>query len=114
DEVILMPQDPFYLFVYWEVTPAGRAGARSQLGEEAHAARLVLRLFGIHATDAAIAESQSDLDLDWDHGRKYVAAPRPGGRASCAVGLRAPSGAFAPIAHSALVRVPPAEPYPEG
>jgi hypothetical protein len=114
DEVILMPQDPWYLFAYWEVTPAGRAGARSQLGDEAHAARLVLRLYDVHATDAGVIESQHDVELDWDHGRRYLSAPQSGARASCAVGLRAPSGAFAPIAHSALVRVPPAQPYPEG
>src|SRR5205085_360124 len=112
----LLAQSPWNLYVYWEVTPDGRAAARSRLGEEAHAARLVLRLYsvGIGMTAETVTKEERDIDLDWDHGQRFIEAPRPGMRAGIAVGLRAPSGAFAPIAHSRPVMVPPAAPSPEG
>jgi hypothetical protein len=114
DDCSVIPRDPWNLFVYWEVTPDGRAGARARLGGEGHAARLVLRLYSVGVGEGGVAHEERDVDLDWDHGRRVIPAPGPGVRVSIAVGLRAPSGAFAPIVHSATVLVPPAEPYPEG
>jgi uncharacterized protein DUF4912 len=114
DDCAVVPRDPWNLFVYWEVTPDGRAGARSRLGGEGHAARLVLRLYSVGVGEGGVAHEERDVDLDWDHGRRVIPPPRPGVRVSVAIGLRAPSGAFAPIVHSATVLVPPAEPYPEG
>src|SRR5207245_10220614 len=115
DDVAVMPQSPFWLFVYWEVTPDGRAGARSRLGGEGHAARLILRLSSVMVASAGgVDKTERDLDLDWDHGRKYIEAPRPGARVTVAVGLRAPSRAFAPIAHAGPVLVPAADLGPNG
>src|SRR5262245_58258656 len=114
DDCAVVPRDPWNLFVYWEVTPDGRAGARARLGADGHAARLVLRLCSVGVGPGGVAHEERDVDLDWDHGRRVIPAPAPGLRVSIAVGLRAPSGAFAPIVHSATVLVPPAEPYPEG
>jgi hypothetical protein len=39
-------------------------------------------------------------------------SPKPGAHLRVAVGLLSSEGYFAPIAHSSLVRVPPAEPQP--
>ncbi|HJZ86806.1 MAG TPA: DUF4912 domain-containing protein, partial [Polyangia bacterium] len=114
DEVAVLPQDPWHLFVYWEVTADGRASARSQLGTEGHAAQLVLRLASVRALKGDLERDQRDLELDWDHGRRYLKAPWSGARVSVAVGLRTPSGRFAPIAHSPAVLVPPAQPAPPG
>jgi hypothetical protein len=114
DDVFLMAQDPWTLFVYWEVTADGRANAHSQIGAEGHASRLILRLYVVSSTAEGVVDESLDVDLSWDHGRRYLPAPRPGARVTVAVGLRAPSGAFAPIAHSRTVLVPPSEPAPEG
>src|SRR5258706_339651 len=79
DEIHAMAKDPWHLFVYWEVTPDGRAAARSQLAEEAHAATLVLRVVDVSVTEAGVVESTRDVAVDWDHGRRYIDAPHPGG-----------------------------------
>jgi len=114
DDVTVMAQSPSWLFVYWEVTADGRAGAYSRLGADAPGARLVLRLSSVGVDGGALEKSERDIELDRDHGRRYVEAPRAGVRVTVAVGLRAPSGSFAPIAHAGPILVPPAEPGPEG
>jgi hypothetical protein len=114
DDVMVMPRDPWHVFVYWEVTPEGRAGARTHLGAEAHVGALVLRVYSVGVADGGIVKQERDVELDGDRGRRLLPAPGAGLRVSVAVGLRGPSGAFAPIAHSPSVLVPPAEPGPEG
>jgi hypothetical protein len=110
DEVSVLPRDPFTLFAYWEVTPDGAAAARRSLGSDG---QLVLRLiFAPTGQTAGTTESQ-DFPLDWEHGRRYYVAGRPGAYVSAAVGLLA-AGRFVPIAHAPRVRIPFAEPGPEG
>ncbi len=106
DECEVLYRDPFTVFVYWEVTPGGLDGARAQLGPSAGSARLVLRQFASTDSDREVC----DLDLTWNHGRRYLPAPRSGIHLRVAVGLLSQEGYFAPIAHSSVIRVPPAEP----
>src|SRR5262249_42778952 len=114
DEVAVLARDPGTLFVYWEVTERGRAAAGATLGAPG---QLVLRVYAVSArTGAATAGVDSvtiDHALGWDHGRHYVAAPRPGAYVSAAVGLRSADGRFAAIAHAPRIQVPQAEPGPE-
>ncbi len=107
DECEVIARDPHHLFTYWEVTEQGLAVARGHLGDEAPAAKLVLRLF----INAASRDTR-DHQLEHHRGRRYLPSPRAGVQVRAAVGLVAPSGLFAPIAHSSTVRVPPAEPAP--
>ena len=114
DDCELLFKDPHSLFIYWEVTDGGLAAARRHLGEEAQAARLVVRIFSHLERDArgdrGPERESRDHALDWNHGRRYFPSPRPGAKVRAAVGLVTPSGLFAPIAHSSQMRVPPAEP----
>ena len=116
DEVGILTKDPQWYFVYWEVTKSGEATAREQLGPSGEGARLVLRLFttlmggppagtGAGATTRESRELR-DVPLPHPHGRKYLEAPRPGAMVRAAVGMLSVEGYFAPIAHSALVRMP--------
>jgi hypothetical protein len=114
DECEVLYKDPFWVFAYWEVTDHGLNGARAQLGPSAASARLVLRLFSTVQHEGGVDRSVADIDLTWNHGRRYFQAPKPGAHVRIAVGLLSPEGYFAPIAHSSLVRVPYAEPGPEG
>jgi Rho termination factor-like protein len=84
DDCAVVPRDPWNLFVYWEVTPDGRAGARSRLGGEGHSARLVLRLYSVGVGPGGVAHEERDVDLDWDHGRRVISSPAPGVRVSIA------------------------------
>jgi tetratricopeptide (TPR) repeat protein len=114
DECEVLYKDPFWVFAYWEVTDNGLNSARAQLGPSAASARLVLRLFTTIQGAGGVDRQTHDIDLTWNHGRRYFQAPRPGAHLRVAVGLLSPEGYFAPIAHSSLVRVPYAEPGPEG
>lgn len=112
DECEVLYKDPYWVFAYWEITDGGLASARAQLGQSAETSRLVMRMFttvpGVEGVDRQI----SDISLEWNHGRRYLQAPKPGAHLRVAVGLLSGEGYFAPIAHSSLVRVPPAEPQP--
>jgi hypothetical protein len=115
DEVGILTKDPFWYFVYWEVTATGEAAAREQLGPSGESARLVLRLFitlpaPAGANPGRESRELRDVVLPQHHGRKYLEAPRPGASVRAAVGLLSGEGYFAPIAHSALVRMPPQQP----
>jgi Domain of unknown function (DUF4912) len=111
DECELLCKDPSTVFVYWEVTDGGLMSARAQLGPAAGTARLVLRLF----TTADGGDRQHhDVDLNWNHGRRYVPSPLPGAQLRVAIGLLSLEGYFASITHSSLVRVPPRDPAPPG
>ncbi|MCS6913122.1 MAG: DUF4912 domain-containing protein [Myxococcales bacterium] len=112
DEVEVLYKDPFWAFVYWEVTEAGLAAARGQLGPAADSARLVLRCFTIQTESGIPVREIRDLPLAWNHGRRYIEIPRPGSVLRVAVGLLSREGYFAPIAHSLPLRLPPPQPAP--
>jgi hypothetical protein len=114
DECEVLFKDPHTLFLYWEVTDAGLQTARRGLGDEAGAAKLVVRLLSQRDRPGEKGPERESRDhaLDWNHGRRYFPSPRPGARVRAAVGLLTPSGLFAAIAQSSLVRVPPSEPAP--
>ena len=112
DECEVLFKDPFWVFAYWEITDGGLASARAQLGASAESSRLVMRMFTTVPGPEGVDREITDVDLPWNHGRRYLQSPKPGAHLRVAVGLLSREGYFAPIAHSSLVRVPPAEPQP--
>jgi len=112
DECEVLFKDPFWVFAYWEVTDGGISSARAQLGQSAQTSKLVMRMFTTVPGPEGVDRQIHDVDLPWNHGRRYMQAPKPGAHLRVAVGLLSGEGYFAPIAHSSLVRVPPAEPQP--
>jgi hypothetical protein len=114
DEVELLCKDPHWCFIYWEVTEAGLAAARSHLGVAEDQGRLLLRIFITTAQPGGRElRDLRDVTLEALFGRRYIEVPRPGSLVRAAVGLLSPEGLFAPIAHSSLLRVPPGQPANE-
>lgn len=129
DEVELIAKDPAWYFVYWEITDAGLAAARAQLGTPAGSEKQVLRIFLTAShTGAGGRESVQreirDVPLTQRHGKKYLEVPRhlQGGPSAtgsggtlirAAIGLLTPEGYFAPLANSSLLRMPPHVPASE-
>lgn len=116
DEVGVLCKDPWWYFVYWEVTEPGLDAARQQLGASADPARLVLRILS-SAGERRGRDAREIRDIPVDmaarHGRKYLEAPRHSSAFRVAIGLLSPEGLFAPIAHSPSVRMPPQQPSSE-
>ena len=103
DELMVLARDPWTIFCWWEATEASVAAARLQLG----GGELVLRL---HIGAPGIAPQVLDVDLGWNHGRRYLGAPRSGSWIVSAVGIRAADGRFVIIARAPRVAIPPGEP----
>ncbi|HWE27646.1 MAG TPA: DUF4912 domain-containing protein, partial [Polyangia bacterium] len=78
DECEVLCKDPYWVFVYWEVTEGGLAAARAQLGQSADGARLVLRLFTTVPKPEGVDRQLHDVELPSHHGRRYLQSPRPG------------------------------------
>ncbi len=112
NEVEVLYKDPWWSFVYWEVTEPGIEAARQQLGSAGQAARLVLRLFTSQPTKGTSSREVRDVPLNGNFGRRYLDIPRPGSYLRVAIGLLGAEGYFAPIAHSSLLRLPPPNPSP--
>lgn len=129
DEVELIAKDPAWYFVYWEITEAGLAAAREQLGSTSGSEKQVLRIF-LTASHIAAGGRESvqreirDVPLTQRHGKKYLEVPRhlqggPGATGTggtlirAAIGLLTPEGYFAPLANSSLLRMPPHVPASE-
>ena len=115
DEVEILPKDPHWYFIYWEVTDAGYGTAQRQLGLGDGDGKLVLRVFVTTQTAQSGKEHREirDLHLHTRHGKKYLESPRAGAHLRAAVGLLTSEGLFSPIAQSQPLRLPPTQPSPE-
>lgn len=111
DEVEVLFKDPFSVFAYWEITEGGMNAAQARLGDEAHQSQLVLRVFSSTGHKGELGHTRDYHITAW-RGRRYFPTPRAGVRLRAATGLVSPSGLFALIANSSVVRVPPAESAP--
>lgn len=124
DEVEILCKDPWWYFVYWEVTEKSLEAARRELSEGSATeagdeSKLVLRLFVTPPTAAPSGRGRDsgreirDVPLSSRHGRRYLEAAKPNSHLRAAVGLLTGEGLFLPIAHSSLLRVPPQQPSSE-
>lgn len=112
DEVTVLSKDPWTWFVYWEVRQESVGSARATLEESG---RLVLRLVPTSGPESERggAGLPADIVLDTLIGRRYLETPKLRGAFRVAVGLRAESGLFMPLAHSDIVQAPPHAPSAE-
>lgn len=110
DEVGVLCKDPWWYFVYWEVTEAGLEAARAQLSASEDGTKLVLRVLPA-AGERRGRDGRDIRDIPVDmasrHGRRYLEAPRQNAVFRVAIGLLSSDGLFAPIAHSPTIRMPP-------
>jgi hypothetical protein len=116
DRIVLLPRDPWWVYAYWEITPATRAEAMRTLGVDADAAPLVLRIHDLTA-DAQVADQRDpwiDVEISVDVGSQYMNVGRPGVTVSAELGLCTRAGRFAPLVRSNTLQVPPSQASPDG
>ncbi len=99
DRIAVVPRDPEWAFIHWEVSEATWAAARDRAG----GGRATLRVV-FEAGDGA--RDQSDAEVHPRQGRYYARVPRPGCTVSAEVGVLDGRGAFHPVLRSARVQAP--------
>lgn len=99
DRIAVVPRDPEWAFIHWEVSEATWRTARDRAGEGRATLRVVFE-----AEDGA--RDQSDADVHPRQGRYYARVPRPGCTVSAEVGVLDGRGAFHPVLRSARVQAP--------
>ena len=115
DHIVLLPRDPWWVFTYWEITPATRVQALRALGPEAEGAREVLRVYDVtfitFTGDNAWRSFDVELPPGADHW--YLNVGRPAASYCVEIGLATAGGRFLPLARSNAVTNPRATPSPD-
>ncbi len=107
DECEIAWRTPHSIFVWWELSQAGLERAHRET-PETQQAQAVLRLFVKHP--ASGAREHRDFPLSWHEGHQHLPCATSGSTVRVALGLLTNEGFFVPLAHSAVVRLPPAGP----
>lgn len=100
DRLVLLPRDPYWLYVYWEVTPALDGHFRALYGDAWDVGRTVLRLTDLETG----AISDTELTFFTDNWYLNVAGADRTYRAE--LGRILPGGQFAAMVSSNTVRTP--------
>jgi hypothetical protein len=107
DRVILIVRDAFWLQVYWEITPATVARAKTALEKHWRGARPILRLLEIprdgNPTDERV---ERDIPIHGGVSHWYIDTQTPQKRWRVAIGYLSPSGRFFTISRSNMVTTP--------
>src|SRR5262249_31269069 len=81
NRLVIMPRDPFWFVVYWEITPDRLEGVRHHYGpsvlEKAETILRVYDLTGLTGDDYASRPS-FDVRINFDDRRWYVQVPQSG------------------------------------
>lgn len=112
DRLVLLPRDPWWVFAYWEVTPAVRGNALRSLGAEAEGARDVLRVYDVTFLTFTGANAWFSFDVELTPGADhwYVNVPRPAATYLAEIGLRTRADRFVPLVRSSTVSTPRSAP----
>ncbi len=103
----LMPRDPNWMFVYWEITPNSKARLAREHGDDIfEKGRQVLRVHDMGHTDGP-AGKYFDIPVMLDANNWYVHVQEGGGSYCCELGLVLPEGNFVGIVKTNPVTLPP-------
>ncbi len=106
DRVTAMARDPYWIFVYWEITDEAIARARAEL--QAPDAECHLRVYDTtyRLFDQTNANWWMDVSIDRPANNHYVHVGRPGSTFHVDIGVGSRDGRFARIARSGAVETP--------
>ena len=110
-ESYLLPKDPSWLFLFWEITHETFDYVRQQYGQEIlDQSRTVIRLYditGVSYFDGTNANTYYDMPVIFDAGSWYIHAPQPGHGYIADLGFVTPQGQFILLTRSNAVTLPP-------
>jgi len=110
DRVVVMVRDPFWLHVYWELTPASVERAQAAMGQHWHGARPVLRLNEVtrNGTTNSARRIVRDVEIHGGVNNWYIDVQDPPNSYQVEIGYLAPCGKFFSLARSNVVSTPKA------
>ncbi|MBI4656337.1 MAG: DUF4912 domain-containing protein [Elusimicrobia bacterium] len=109
-EGTLLPRDPNWMFIYWEITDASRNNLRKEHGQDLFdKSRPVIRVHdvtGIERFDGANSNRYFDIPIMLDARNWYINVQDSGKCYCCEVGLVLPDGKFLGIVRTNSVSLP--------
>lgn len=112
-QLVLLVRDPWWLYAYWEVTPARAAEVQRRMTPEERAQHAtILRLYDVtdRAADAARAHRWMDVVLTHDVDNWFVDTGEANRTWVAELGYRTAHGRFYPLVRSNVVTTPRAGP----
>jgi uncharacterized protein len=106
-EAALLPRDPNWMFVYWEITENSRKNLCKSHGEDLfQKGRQVIRVYDVSAADGDGAARYFDIPVMFEAKSWYVNVQEGGRAYCCEVGLVMPDGSFVGIVKTNTVNLP--------
>jgi len=108
-EAVLLPRDPNWLFIYWEITDNSKAGICNKHGQDIfQRARQVIRVYDISGADSIDPDGQKSFDIPVRVDAKswYINVHESDRRYRCELGLVTPEGGFISIVRTNSVNLP--------
>ena len=108
DRLVVMVRGPYWLHVYWELTPTGIVRAQAALGELWHTAKPILRLLTVSSPGSSTASERVARDIPIHGGvtNWYVDVLNPPQTYRMEIGYLATNGRFFSLARSNTVVTP--------
>lgn len=104
-----LPRDPYWLFIYWEVTQQSIEKVKNSMGaDKFNSAKSVLRVFEVAGTDTVQSNQTNyfDIEINKYANNWYLKVSQPGRTFLIKYGLLATDGTFYEIVQSNLVQTP--------
>lgn len=109
-ESYLLPKDPAWMFLFWEITAQTFDCVRAQYGEVLDHSRTVIRLYditGVNYFDGTNASAYYDMPVIFDAKSWYIHAPQAGRSYVADLGFVTPQGQFILLTRSNATTLPP-------
>ena len=107
-EAVLLPRDPNWMFIYWEIPDNAKAGVCKKYGQDIfQRAKQVIRVYDITgaATDPA-GQKHFDVPVRVDAKSWYINVHESGRLYRCELGLVMPEGGFISLVRTNTVKLP--------
>jgi len=110
DRIVAMVRDPWWVFVYWEITPQREASVLEELKRRGlRPLRTILRVYditGVRGFDGNNANSSFDITINNAARNWYIDVGSPGRTWCIAIGILAEKDEFYILARSNIVNTP--------
>ncbi|MGD9140202.1 MAG: DUF4912 domain-containing protein [bacterium] len=112
DRIVLMVRDPYWIFVYWDISQQSLREAKVSFGEEWGGVSMILRVYDVTGIDFDGGNSHSHFDVSIGDGANnwYINTQAPARSFLVDIGLLSPSGRFVLLARSNAVTTPASSP----